>query len=390
MMTSLHISTATVRRNLELSSTVDTPVLNAVANLFLSPTRSALSQQSALFSPIKYIPKSDSVESIDTICSEDDDDYELSPKSPSSDTEESSKPHCWICWESEESITNKLIRVCRDCRDCDLQRVHEDCINRYVCNLPLPTLSEMKSFNSKLCSHIKSSQDYNPENLIDCNRTEYYKSNKLDLKLGKDISKHDSAVLNFYYPHLNKSNSSLSRSDSESTLFNEEDADLNEDNIKLMEEIDVEDKLIPDILKNKMSITYDDWNSSVFLPGFSCSRCTNPYVVVSKAKTPFSCLFDDKFLTACITFMSISIWMLTVCCFYLAFECPDFSAIKIDLYLFKLSAPVATFLIDAVCHVIYFWTWVLVWKHCAFKREVVVMGLNESKFKSENNKIKAY
>ena len=47
-----------------------------------------------------------------------------------------SPPICWCCWESDTSNENPLIRACRNCKDKNLQLIHQECINKYISNLP--------------------------------------------------------------------------------------------------------------------------------------------------------------------------------------------------------------------------------------------------------------
>lgn len=43
---------------------------------------------------------------------------------------------CWCCWET--GLQSELIRVCRGCKDPDLQYIHQECMDRYITNLPTP------------------------------------------------------------------------------------------------------------------------------------------------------------------------------------------------------------------------------------------------------------
>ncbi|KAJ3214900.1 hypothetical protein HK099_006618 [Clydaea vesicula] len=46
---------------------------------------------------------------------------------------------CWCCWESDSTTQNPLIRVCKGCKDVDLQYIHQECIDKYITSLPVPT-----------------------------------------------------------------------------------------------------------------------------------------------------------------------------------------------------------------------------------------------------------
>jgi hypothetical protein len=42
---------------------------------------------------------------------------------------------CWACWEPEvDSKLDPLIRACRGCKDPNLQYIHQNCMNTYICN----------------------------------------------------------------------------------------------------------------------------------------------------------------------------------------------------------------------------------------------------------------
>jgi hypothetical protein len=78
---------------------------------------------------------------------------------------EPEKGRCWCCWETDETSNNPLIRVCKGCKDLDLQWIHQDCIDRYISMLPIPSARlQVGSDQEFSCTRCKDS--YNVESRL--------------------------------------------------------------------------------------------------------------------------------------------------------------------------------------------------------------------------------
>ncbi|KAJ3042082.1 hypothetical protein HDV00_008164 [Rhizophlyctis rosea] len=253
------------------------------------------------------------------------------------------KGRCWCCWEETDTSRNPLIRVCLGCKDPDLQFIHQECIDKYVSNLPPPPVRREDAFNALRAELNEAGRPAAPSALVGV------------LEFIQEAAS-SSPLPGFSFGSINQPNNTPTPSPGPSTTTTP-----------------------PPEPAPAEALPPTDQPQS---PDYYCTRCRHPYTVKTYPIHPIRVAWSDPFLRYSILLMFICIVILTVCCTILLYQYWGTDTLVWDIGVDWLNLRMDVFAgsILVICHAVNAGTWYMVLDHCKGRTRKSVKGIPEEEF----------
>ena len=241
-----------------------------------------------------------------------------------------------------------MIRVCLGCRDPDLQYIHQNCIDKYLSNLPPPPTRRSDAFNALQAGQAGQLAQPTDSGIVGV--LEFLRENAPMITGGFGMGQ--SAVGASY----GSINDTPRRREASPTTIIQVDAP-------------------PEALPTSQS-------STTPTPEFYCTRCRHPYNVKTTPIHPVKVMISDPFLRYSILLMFICIIVLTVCCGILLYQYWGTDTLVWDVGISWLNLRMDVFAgsILVVCHFVNALTWWMCLDHCGGRTKKSVVGIPQSEW----------